>query len=88
MSLMSTVSVVVCAVLLICSLVCVQGQFFTKTDKAVPRIGRRMDPQLVNNGQLLADIPISQDLHDQPFLYAKLASINDARRWDPDFPRE
>ena len=36
-------SAVVALVLLIHS---TAGQFFTKTDKAVPRIGRRMDPAL------------------------------------------
>ncbi|GAU87490.1 hypothetical protein RvY_00324 [Ramazzottius varieornatus] len=63
----------------------VNGQFFTKTDKAVPRLGRRMDPSMTQpasgNDQLA--VPISQeiiypsansDLLRQP-------TLEDIRKW-------
>lgn len=63
----------------------VNGQFFTKTDKAVPRLGRRMDPSMtqpaIGNDQ--PAVPISQeiifpgansDLLRQP-------TLEDIRKW-------
>jgi len=60
--------------------VCVQGQFFTKTDKAVPRLGRRMDPQMAE--PVVADVPISQEIR-YPFGYMKVSNLADIRKWSP-----
>ena len=65
----------------VCVFGVVQGQFFTKTDKAVPRLGRRMDPQLAAQAPP-ADIPISQEIR-YPFAYLKVANLADIRKWSP-----
>jgi hypothetical protein len=57
-----------------------QGQFFTKTDKAVPRLGRRMDPLMAQPAAL--DVPISQEIR-YPFGYLKLSTLADIGKWSP-----
>ena len=67
----------------------VNGQFFTKTDKAVPRLGRRMDPSMMpqSNGNDQAAVPISQEIV-YPIMsssgnYVKPATLEDIRKWSP-----
>ncbi|OQV17919.1 hypothetical protein BV898_08048 [Hypsibius exemplaris] len=68
------------AVLAVLCVVCVHGQFFTKTDKAVPRLGRRMDPQMAQ--AVVSDVPISQEIQ-YPFNYLKVSNLADVRKWSP-----